>query len=322
MEIIWNPKGKGTFKDLVLAIGVFDGVHRGHQMLLRRVLSVAENKGLIPSILTFDPHPLKVLKGTTPPLLTSFEERARLILSFGIRQFFVQDFQEIFQMSPQDFVEEFLQGILQVKALVVGEGYRFGRGAAGDLNLLKGLSKTAGFSVIVLKSVSLDGRPVRSTTIRALIRAGNVQEAGRLLGRPHSVSGQVVHGARRGRSLGIPTLNLDYLEEVVLPQNGVYCVEVEMEGRVYKGVANLGHRPTFGAGKRTLEVYVFDFDEEVYNKEAKVFFVDRIRDEVCFNTVGELVSQVKEDISVAKGIVSRYNGKDNHLGMRHRLDVS
>lgn len=289
----------------VFAPGNYDGVHLGHQALLRSATSFAQANGLLTSVLTFDPHPGTFLGAAEKPVLTMQPRRAELLRAAGADRVHVQHFTHAFAaLSPEDFIATLLER--GARALVVGPDFRFGKMRAGDVNLLEQLGQQRGFSVLIEPPVLLDGERVSSSAVREALSAGNVLRATKLLGRVHEMQGKVVVGDRRGRSLGFPTANVAP-DSVLPPADGVYAVLVRDLGAhervLHRGVANLGTRPTFGAG-RSVEVHLFDFEGDLYDRELRVGFVARIRGEQRFSGVEELRRQIEHDCDRARELLS------------------
>jgi riboflavin kinase/FMN adenylyltransferase len=289
----------------VIAPGNHDGVHLGHRALIRRARSFAQAHGLETRALTFDPHPAAVLDGSrAKEVLTGQPRRAELLCGAGADRVRVQRFTpEFAALSPEAFVGTLLaQG---ARGLVVGPDFRFGCMRGGDAALLQRLGAREGFEVMIEPAVLFDGERVSSSAIRTALRAGDVAHASQLLGRLHEMQGRVVHGQERGRTLGFPTANLD--PELVLPPlDGVYAVQVReldsAQAPLLQGVANLGTRPTFAAG-RSLEVHLFDFDRDIYDRELRVGFVARVRGEQRFSGVEALRIQISRDCDVARAVL-------------------
>lgn len=289
-----------------VAIGVFDGVHRGHAAVLERMVEAAAGEGLRTGVLTFDPHPVEVLApGHAPRLLVPLERRVALLGEAGIDWVGVLDLAEIRTMAPEVFVGEVLVKRANAAVVVVGEDFRFGHRRAGDVRLLSRLGPEHGYRVMSVSLLTDGGSAVSSTRIRDLIADGDVVEAARLLGRPHRVSAPVVRGEARGRLLGFPTANLIPPVGVALPADGIYAVAVTgpVEGG---GVASLGVRPTFEtAGDRLLEVHLFDFSGEIYGSHLHVDFMERLRGELRFERVEDLVAQMESDARQARQVLGR-----------------
>ena len=289
----------------VIAPGNHDGVHLGHQALIRSARQFAQASGLEVRALTFDPHPAVVLdKGDRKEALTSQPRRAELLRAAGADHVTVQRFTpEFAALSPEAFVTTLLaQG---ARALVVGPDFRFGSMRAGDVALLQRLGHQRGFEVLIEPPVLLDGERVSSSAIRSALRSGDVQRASRHLGRLHELQGPVMRGDERGRTLGFPTANLE-AEAVLRPLDGVYAVRVRNLSApgepLYSGVANLGTRPTFAAG-RSLEVHLFDFDSDIYGAELRVGFAARVRDEQRFGSIDALRAQIARDCDAARSLL-------------------
>jgi riboflavin kinase/FMN adenylyltransferase len=291
----------------VIAPGNYDGVHLGHRALLRSARGFADTHGLQARVLTFDPHPGSVLDANQKKaVLTLQPRRAELLRAAGADRVIVQRFTaEFAALSPEAFVDALLaQG---AQAFVVGPDFRFGNMRAGDVTLLSRLGREHGFDVLIEPPVLLDGERVSSSAIRGALCTGDVVRASNMLGRVHEVDGRVVVGDQRGRSLGFPTANLD-AELVLPPADGVYAVwvrELSLAGRVlHAGVANLGTRPTFAAG-RSVEVHIFDFDRDIYASQLRVGFVGRVRGEQRFAGVDELRRQIERDCVRARELIAQ-----------------
>lgn len=288
----------------VLTIGNFDGVHIGHQALVRTVLAQTGTKcrGMA---MFFEPHPIAFFKpDAAPPLLTTSARREQLLLAHGLGGVEVRTFDAaLAALDAEDFVQRVLLDELRVKAVVVGPDFRFGKGRRGDVALLERVGQ---LPVTVVPGVQLDGAMVSSTRTREAVRAGDVELVNRLLGRVHELSGTVVRGDQRGRTIGFPTANLDGVVEL-LPADGVYAVTVRLPDRadLVHGVANVGVRPTFGAG-RSFEVHLFDLDEDLYGRELRVGILARIRAERRFSGVTELRAQLGEDVARGREIVDAF----------------
>jgi riboflavin kinase/FMN adenylyltransferase len=283
----------------VVAWGVFDGVHRGHRRLLGAVLAWARAEGLPSALLTFDRHPAEVLHGRSIPLITPLAERLRLLGEHGIDFCVVLNFTKAFaQTSARDFATELLRNRLGARGLVLGHDSRFGKDREGDLALLEGL----GIEVRQSEPEVHRGRPVSSSLVRESVLAGRLDEARFLLGRPPSVFGTVVRGARRGTSIGFPTANLA-LHHAVRPPGGVYAAEVPLEGRTWRAVANLGTRPTFEeGGAESVEVHLVGWSGgDLYGRVLEVRFLDRLRDERKFESVDALRKQIEADVALVRG---------------------
>lgn len=295
---------KKSIRASVITIGVFDGVHVGHRKIIKKVVDDAKMLGVKSVVLTFDPHPAKVLrpKGRVPSLI-SLDHRIRLIEELGVDILAVLRFSRaVADIAPEDFVRDTLVGKFGVKEICVGDNFYFGRAGRAGIEELKRLGRRFGFKVNVIKSIRLGRDIVSSSLIRKLIISGELRKASRFLGRKVSVLGTVVGGARLARELGYPTANLNPHHEVI-PPGGVYAVLVSYKRKSYKGVLNIGLRPTFYAPRDrepAIEVHIFDFKEKIYGRDLEVFFIEKLRDEVTFDGKNELVLQIKKDENLAR----------------------
>ena len=285
----------------VLTLGNFDGVHLGHQAIFRKVVERAREISGTSVAFTFEPHPLKVLSpDRSPQLLNTFHGKLRLFETAGIEVVICANFTRAFaDQHPEDFAREVLHKQIGVKEVYVGYDYAFGKGREGSIESLKRMGQTHGFKVGVIEPVQVDGVVVSSSTIRDLITSGRVEEGARLLGRHYTIEGEVVHGSHRGHTLGFPTANIKSANELI-PAFGVYAVLARVEGRMFKGVASIGIRPTFDGGPVSMEVFLFEFSEDLYGKEMEVAFVKRLRGEEKFSDVEALVRQIQKDVQKAR----------------------
>lgn len=289
----------------VVTIGNFDGVHLGHQVLLRRTVDAATDRGLRAVAVTFDPHPAAVLRpGSEPPSLASLEERIERIQDAGTDLVLVLPFtDELAALTPEAFVERVLVTRLQAARVVVGANFRFGHKAAGDVVVLVETGEQHGFDVEAVAVRELDGDPISSSAIRSALAAGDVGWATRALGRPYRLRGEVVRGEGRGRRIGIPTANLAVAASQTVPANGVYAGHAEVAGTTWRCVTNVGVRPTFdGGGAVTVEPHLLDVegDLDLYGRDLTVSFEHRIRGERRFDSVDELVAQIRADVGSAR----------------------
>lgn len=303
-EIIGYPQTR-----LVMALGNFDGVHMGHRELIKETVDIARELAGTPGIFTFYPHPLTVLHPEqAPSMLLPVEEKINLMGKLGAEVVLLAPFNSDFAaLPPKEFVQQVLCQSMGVAGVVVGYNYSFGCGGLGTPELLSELGKQYGFSVKVVKPVEVDGEIVSSTLIRELLLQGDVKKAAKYLGYSPFLKGKVVHGEKRGRLLGFPTANLDLPEDILVPANGVYAVEVVIGKEKYKGVANIGVKPTFQRDnlRRNVEVFVFDFKQDIYDMELEVIFLERIRGEKAFQNVDELLNQIQADIDKARSILNQ-----------------
>lgn len=303
MQTIRQPgKLSEALSSSVVTIGNFDGVHLGHQALLRRVVERARATGATAAVLTFDPHPTHVLAPKrAPKLLTTLPEKLRLIEAAGIDLVWVRHFtRELSAMTPAEFFEDALVRGLHASAVVVGPNFRFGHRQAGDINTLAELGQSAGCDVEVMEALRLRGQMVSSSRIRELAELGRVHQAGRLLGRPFSVSGPIVSGLGIGRAQTVPTLNLAPLDPRFprqLPRTGVYVTYTRVAGATHQSVANVGRKPTFGEHELTVESFLLDYrDGHIEAEEMQIDFLHRLRDERKFPDAAALKTQIMRDV--------------------------
>jgi len=293
----------------VVTIGNFDGVHLGHQALFRKVIEQARLRGGQAVAVTFEPHPVRVLKQNgLPPLITIYQQKIELIAQSGIDVLIcIQFTPEFAALSPEAFVADLLVKRIGMKAIVVGEDYTFGKNRQGDLALLHAYARQFDFSVFTVGEIQTCNSTVErisSTKIRDLVMAGDVDVACRLLGRNYQIRGWVIAGRNRGgRQLGFPTANIR-MEDELCPKAGVYAVTVEYGNDSYTGVANIGYSPTFKDNQFTVEVHLMDFSGDLYGKHLRVNFVKRLRDEKRFANPAELSAQIQLDIMNARKILS------------------
>ena len=292
-DVVVNP-------NRVITVGTFDGVHRGHQVLIDYTVTKAHERGAEAVVVSFDPHPREVVTGTPMPLLTTLEERARALASLGVNQFVVIPFDRQFmELSASDFVLQVLRQQIGMCGFVMGYDHAFGRGREGNPTLMKTLGTSHGFDVEVVPARVIDSVVVSSSELRrALTGVGDVVHAAKLLGRPYSFDATVVQGDQRGRTIGFPTANLALVNaQKIVPRRGVYAVEVHRlaTGEQLGGMMNIGYRPTFDGQEHRIEVNLFDFDANIYGEQLRVAFVERVREEMKFEGIEALVRQLSLD---------------------------
>jgi len=287
-----------------VAIGVFDGVHRGHKAVFRALEQAAGDLQRV--ALTFGTHPDEIVSETPPPpALASLEQRLELFEQEGFDVAAVIDFDSrVRAMSPEEFVDTYLVEALAAKVVAVGEGFRFGYEAGGTVDMLRLLGRDRGFVVSETPIVDIHGTEVRSSSIRAAVASGGVALAARMLGRPFSIEGVVLPGDARGRTIGFPTANITVPECMVRPAGGVYAVVCTVDGVEYDGVCNVGTRPTFGGAIEMIEVHLLDVEMDLYDRQVRVAFIDRIRNEQRFASVDALVAQIRADIEQARVVLA------------------
>lgn len=290
---------------LCLTLGIYDGVHLGHQKIIRRVVERAKEIGGMSCVVTFDPHPREVLiPDTAPDLLTSTKKKIELLEALGLDAVCLIRFtREFAQVEARKFVKDFLINTLRTRAIVEGYDWRFGKGRKGDVELLREIGKDNGYEVEQVDGVVIDGQIVSSTLIREMVLEGDLDKAAAYLGREYSITGDIVEGSRMGREIGFPTANIEPHHEAI-PPNGIYAVRVDVAGERKNGTLNIGVRPTVTEEKkRTIEVHIMDFYRDIYNEEIEVTFVERLRDEKKFPSVEALTDQIKKDVEKARRVL-------------------
>jgi riboflavin kinase/FMN adenylyltransferase len=287
-----------------MTMGTFDGVHRGHQALLRPLIAGAREAGATSVLVTYEPHPRCVLDPDhCPANLTTLDEKTWLLDQLGLDHLVVIPFTpQVAALSPAVFMQRILRGI-QIRKVVIGEAHRFGHGRRGDPALLRRLGTRHGFAVEVAPIVTRGREPISSSRIRRLVLLGQVRAAAQLLGRDYVIRSTVEHGLRRGRDLGFPTANLRIGPNKLLPATGIYAVRVDREDRTYAGALSIGFRPTFGNNSLTVEVFILDFDGDLYDKLLTVWFVQRLRAEKRFASVTTLIQQMTRDVDNTRRIL-------------------
>lgn len=276
-----------------VTVGVFDGVHRGHRALIDRLDDRYEK-----TVLTFDPHPVEVLRPGTPPrLITTIEERIELLDGAGVTRVGVLDLTEIKDLPPDVFVEDVLVSRLGMRQLALGPDFRFGRDRTGDVTVLRELSIEHGYELAIVDLVEDEAGPVSSSRIRLMIEAGRPADAARELTTRFRITGPVIHGDKRGAAIGFPTANLRPPDRKVVPGTGVYAAFAHLGGSVKGAAVSVGVRPTFGAGELLVEAYIMDFDEDIYGEELTIEFVEYLRPELDFDEVDDLVAMMRQDVA-------------------------
>jgi len=296
-----------SLQDCWLTIGVFDGVHRGHQEILKALTAGAHANGAPAVVLTFEPHPANVLSGSEIKCLTTPDERADLLLALGVDVVITQRFTpELARLSAHDFMS-WLKRRLGLQRLLIGYDFALGRGREGNAARLSEIGQQLDYEVQIIPPLSDESGLVSSTEIRKLITVGNVSEAAKLLGRPYSLSGPVVHGDGRGRKLGIPTANIEYPRQKVIPANGIYACWAWADGLRHMAATNVGIRPMFTPDLQEplIEAYFLDFEGDLYGKTVKLEFVARLRDEMKFPSVEALIRQMWNDIAQGRALLSQ-----------------
>ncbi|MBS3818615.1 bifunctional riboflavin kinase/FAD synthetase [bacterium] len=283
----------------VIAIGNFDGLHLGHQKILRLLIHKAQQSNLPSLVLTFYPHPAKVLKKRDLKMIQTLQQRIQEIQKFNPRILLIMNFDKNFShLSSQDFIQKTIVRTLQAQEIIVGQDFHFGRYREGNIQLLRSLSSQYQMSVHAVSSVRKNGTVISSSAIRDLLREGRVEKAHRFLGRPYEINGKVFKGKARGKILGFPTANIRTDNEIIPP--GVYLSKVKINSDELPALTNVGVCPTFSQNEINVESYILDFNKSLYGKSINVRFLKKMRDEIKFNSPAELSSQIQKDIKTAK----------------------
>ncbi len=295
-----------NFRNPVLTLGNFDGVHLGHQRIFEELTEEARKIDGEAVVFTFDPHPLQVLSPQRcPPFITPFKQKMMLVERLGIDVIIVATFDlDLANLTPEEFVKGVLVDKIGTKKILVGYNYNFGKDRKGNVVMLIRLGKKYGFEVKVIDALKVNDVPVSSSKIREFIQSGKMAEAAQLLGRNYLLIGKVIWGADRGKKLGFPTANLEVLNGLY-PKTGVYAVEVIMGNKTYPGVADVGYNPTFGLNPLSVEVHILDFSRDIYGEEIQLIFHERIRDEKAFENPDALARQIGKDIKAARKILPK-----------------
>lgn len=316
MKIFHGTENANILKPTVLTLGVFDGLHIGHQQIMQTVVDRAKAIHAVPTAITFDPHPRAVLHPeSAPPLLQTLDQRLANFEFLGIEQTIVIPFTREFAANPaEDFLKDIIRDRLHAKEVYLGKGFAFGRSRGGNIELLRRMSAELGFAADEVEEVQLRGRRISSSAIRELLNNGRVNLARRMLGRPYGVEGVVIRGNRRGHTIGFPTANLKPQNRVI-PRYGVYATATLIDGHWRRSITNIGVRPTFETeAEPSIESYIFDFDSDLYGDSLRVRFLHRIRDERKFNGIDELKSQIERDTRRARNYF-RHQGVRNMLAL-------
>jgi len=304
MEIIRDLNPVHLDRPTVLTIGSFDGIHRGHQYLINRVVARAQEIGAASALVTLHPHPKVVLRPTSPlHYLSTIEERLDWLAPLGLDYVVVFPFSlETSQVRARDFVRPLVER-LRLGEIFCGKDFALGYKREGNVEFLRALGRERGFAVTVVEPQAFDGQIVSSSRVRDLIAHGEMDAATRMLGRYPSVRGRVIEGDKRGRTLGFPTANLAVAERRLIPADGIYAVRVNIGAAWFGGAANIGIRPTFDKGQRLIEVFVLDFDGDLYDQVIEVQFVKRLRAEMKFDSVNALIEQMRRDVLTARAVL-------------------
>ena len=306
MEVIRGSENiPAGLRGAVVTIGNFDGVHLGHQYIFHRLIAEANKERRPAVVISFDPHPKMILHPERRPfyLITSLEEKIRHLSNLGIDALILIPFSlDYARTTAEEFVFGFLWERLRIRKILIGQDYTFGWGKEGNETFLTASGNRLGFEVEVMSAFKAGGTTISSTKIRNALLDGEVRYAASLLGRPYNLAGEVISGSHRGVSLGFPTANIRP-DKVLVPPNGVYAVHVLLDGNRHQGALNIGFNPTFADRKLSIEVYIFDFDENIYGKHLDVLFIERLREEIRFASPGELIVQIDRDIARVREIL-------------------
>jgi riboflavin kinase / FMN adenylyltransferase len=308
MEIIYNIENFKKTNKIILALGNFDGVHLAHRKIIKQTKCLAEKREIKSAVFLLDPHPLKILYPYKKLfLLSTLEEKAEILRNMGIDYLIIEKFSEKMAMlSPFKFIQDYLVNALNVVEIVVGFDYTFGRQGKGTTYTLLKWSKMFDFHVEIIPPVMIDNKVVSSSLIRDLIINGEVEKASVYLDGHFQKKGKVIHGEGRGRGLGFPTANLDLDESLLLPSRGVYLSLIFWRDKKFFGLTNIGKKPTFSSSDKTsVEIYLLDFNEDVYDEELTVKFLHRIRDEIPFKDGSYLKKQIENDVNTAKALIEK-----------------
>ena len=301
MQVFESLEIAVKFANPILTIGNYDGLHLGHRRIIERIkLKAREQKGTS-MLMTFHPHPLTILKPEKfVGLITPLHVKRRLIEEAGIDVLFIVPFTDEFHLiNPELFVDSLLMEKLGIKGLIVGYDFKFGKGGKGNVEYLASKSAEYGFFFEIQAAITLDGEKVGSNRIRKMIQDGDVRKAAAHLGRPYMIEGTVIKGDGRGRTIGFPTINLKS-DFPLIPKRGVYISMVEIDGKKFSAVTNIGYNPTFDGQGLTIETYILDFSQDLYGREIALYFLNRIRDEVKFSSVDELKGRIWKDVETAR----------------------
>ncbi len=305
MKIIKNLKNYTEITPKVLSLGMFDGVHLGHISIINQLKEMAEKDQLETAILTFWPHPRKVFNPNDElHLLNTLEEKITLLEKAGIEVIFLQEFDENFRnLTGEKFIEQILVEKLNVKHVIIGHDHVFGKNKSGNFELLQHLSKKLGYDVAQLKAVKEGEFNISSTKIRNCLDIGNIVGANKMLGYHYSISGKVIDGKKLGRTIGYPTANLEINQLKLLPKKGAYIVEVFVKEKRYKGMLSIGTNPTVNGDKLTVEVYILDFNQDIYDQEIIVNFRDFLHEEIKFDSLEKLIERLDEDKNLTEKFI-------------------
>lgn len=296
-DIIMDNKDSENY----VALGSFDGLHSGHLSLVKKTVQVAKEKNGKSMVFTYKNHPKTLVKPeSAPKLIMDLETKLKYLEEENVDIVVLRSFtKEFMSVSAEDFIK-LLCVDYNVKGIIVGFNFRFGYKNLGDVKLLEDLQGKYGYKLYVMEPYTYSGDVISSTRIRKSILEGDVKEASKMLSKPYLIKGKVIHGKKLGRTIGFPTANLEFDSKIIIPDKGVYYTNVEYNNKTYKGITSVGYNPTVNGQQLTIETYILDFDDTIYGQELKVYFIERIREEIKFNSLDELVEQIKKDENFAK----------------------
>lgn len=309
MKIFRDIESYSSDKPVILTQGTFDGVHLGHQKILSRLINKAREENGVATLLTFDPHPRTVLYPDNSELkfITTRAEKIKLLEQIGLDQLIILPFtKELSRLPAMNFVRDFLIGKIGMKHFIVGYDHRFGRNREGSFEELKHFAEIFNFGLEEISATEIEECAISSTKIRKAILNGDIETANSYLGREFSFIGKVIHGKKLGKGLGFPTANIEVSgKDKILPQNGVYCVHIQLDGKMYDGMMNIGVNPTIPSAEWSIEVNIFDLNRDLYGHDIEVSLVSRMRNEVKFETIEELKDQIVKDKVQALSILNK-----------------
>ncbi len=301
-DIIMNNKESETY----VALGSFDGLHYGHLSLVKKTVQVAKENNGKSMVFTYKNHPKTLVKPeSAPKLIMDLETKLKYLEEENIDIVVLKSFnKEFMSMSAEDFIK-FLCLDYNVKGIIVGFNFKFGYKNLGDIDLLKNLQGKYGYELYIMEPYTYNGDVISSTRIRKILLEGDVKQATKMLSKPYLIKGKVIHGKKLGRTIGFPTANLQFDENMIIPKKGVYYTNIEYNNKIFKGITSVGNNPTVNGKQLTIETFILNFNDTIYGQEIKVYFIERIRDEIKFNSLEELIEQIKQDekFAIDKDIV-------------------
>lgn len=308
MEIFWGLENFKQLENAVVTMGTFDGVHLGHQEIIKDLVLSAKTNHAKSVVITFDPHPRKVLQPDIPlQLIQSIEEKIIVLQTTGIDYLIVIPFNKAFsQLSSLEFIEKILVDKIGCKKLVIGYDHHFGKNREGSFEYLKNNGGLFGFEVKEISAKKINETKISSTAIRTYITEGAMDKVNQLLNYTYFMSGKIIDGEKIGRTIGFPTANIAIHPDKLIPKIGVYLAKIELDNKSFFGMLNIGIKPTFGKHVLGVEMHIFDFNEDIYNKTVKLLLYQRIRDEIAFNNVNELINQLQKDKTTCQNIMLQY----------------